>query len=185
MKFLGKGLAVGVVAGWACVAGAFPSWMGVYGDYTTHNGSNPGVYTILMNQDYWGLHAEVGIGISNQWTTHAMTRGNSGNRCGSTIRQLRWRRTPLFITIFMAGTTGAEIFGKQLRQQLQFRCRVRLSWSGSARRLIRPLLRWLVRISAYGPRRGRKGRDKAGLSCMKRMRNGWGWAEQGCNDQSE
>ncbi len=85
MKFLGKGLAVGVVAGWACVAGAFPSWMGVYGDYTTHNGSNPGVYTILMNQDYWGLHAEVGIGISNQWTTHAMTY--MGNVSGNSLWQ--------------------------------------------------------------------------------------------------
>jgi hypothetical protein len=26
-----------------------------------------------MNQDYYGLHAEVGIGIGNHWTTHAMT----------------------------------------------------------------------------------------------------------------
>jgi len=59
---------------------AFPTWMGVYGSYATHNGTtNPGVYTILMNQDYWGLHAEVGIGTNGSWTTHGMTyAGNDG-----------------------------------------------------------------------------------------------------------
>ncbi|MDR0994046.1 MAG: hypothetical protein LBN38_05730, partial [Verrucomicrobiota bacterium] len=69
MRWTGVGwIAVSVASVWA-----FPSWMGVYGGYATHNGSNPGVYTILMNQDYYGLHAEVGIGIGNHWTTHAMT----------------------------------------------------------------------------------------------------------------
>ena len=53
-------------------ANEFPTWMGVYGAYQTHDGANPGTYTILMNQDYWGLHAEVGIGIAGTWTTHAM-----------------------------------------------------------------------------------------------------------------
>ncbi|HPV47552.1 MAG TPA: hypothetical protein PLD40_08205, partial [Kiritimatiellia bacterium] len=56
-----KWVGIGLLIGNAATAWAFPSWMGVYGSYTTHNGSNPGVYTILMNQDYWGLHAEVGI----------------------------------------------------------------------------------------------------------------------------
>ena len=64
MRSFMRWLGIGLIAGNAASAWAFPSWMGVYGSYTTHNGSNPGVYTILMNQDYYGLHAEVGIGIS-------------------------------------------------------------------------------------------------------------------------
>ena len=84
MKFM-KWLVIGLIAGNAASAWAFPSWMGVYGSYATHNGSNPGVYTILMNQDYYGLHAEVGIGISNNWTTHAMTY--MGNADGNSLWQ--------------------------------------------------------------------------------------------------
>ncbi|MDY0149038.1 MAG: thrombospondin type 3 repeat-containing protein [Kiritimatiellia bacterium] len=84
MKFM-KWLVIGLIAGNAASAWAFPSWMGVYGSYATHNGSNPGVYTILMNQDYSGLHAEVGIGISNNWTTHAMTY--MGNADGNSLWQ--------------------------------------------------------------------------------------------------
>lgn len=38
-----------------------------------------------MNQDYSGLHAEVGIGISNNWTTHAMTY--MGNADGNSLWQ--------------------------------------------------------------------------------------------------
>ena len=84
MRFM-KWLVVGGIALHAVNAGAFPSWMGVYGSHATHNGSNPGVYTILMNQDYYGLHAEVGIGISNNWTTHAMT--DMGNADGNSLWQ--------------------------------------------------------------------------------------------------
>ena len=65
MKRFAGWLGIGLVAGHAAIAWAFPNWMGVYGSFSTHNGSNPGVYTILMNQDYYGLHAEVGIGICN------------------------------------------------------------------------------------------------------------------------
>ena len=79
-------LGIGLVAGHAASAWAFPNWMGVYGSFSTHNGSNPGVYTILMNQDYYGLHAEVGIGISNLWTTQAMTY--MGNADGNSLWQV-------------------------------------------------------------------------------------------------
>ncbi len=63
---------------------AFPSWMGVYGSYQRHNGVNPGQFTILMNQDYWGLHAEVGIRVNGgSWNTHAMNY--VGNTSGNSI----------------------------------------------------------------------------------------------------
>jgi len=80
-----KWVGIGLLIGNAATAWAFPSWMGVYGSYTTHNGSNPGVYTILMNQDYWGLHAEVGIGIGTNWTTHTMNY--MGNADGNSLWQ--------------------------------------------------------------------------------------------------
>lgn len=80
-----KWVGIGLLIGNAATAWAFPSWMGVYGSYTTHNGSNPGVYTILMNQDYWGLHAEVGIGIGTNWTTHSMNY--MGNADGNSLWQ--------------------------------------------------------------------------------------------------
>jgi hypothetical protein len=76
-------LAVGWAAWTATSAWAFPSWMGVYGSYSTHNGSKPGTYAILMNQDYWGLHAEVGIGVGTNWTTHVMTY--AGNADGNSL----------------------------------------------------------------------------------------------------
>ncbi len=40
-----------------------PSWMGVYGDYERHSGDNPGTFTVLMNQDYYGLEAELGYAV--------------------------------------------------------------------------------------------------------------------------
>ncbi len=46
---------------WAPVVSAFPTWMGVYGAYTRHDGGNPGVFTVMMNQDYAGLRAKVGL----------------------------------------------------------------------------------------------------------------------------
>ncbi|MBU0677292.1 MAG: glycoside hydrolase [Verrucomicrobia bacterium] len=47
-----------------CMAMAFPSWIGVYGAYERHDGGNPGTFTILMNDDYPGLHARVGIDVN-------------------------------------------------------------------------------------------------------------------------
>ena len=76
-----------LVAAGVGAARGFPGWMGVYGDYETHDGANPGTYTILMNQDYWGLHAEVGIGIAGSWTTHAMDY--VGNADGNSLWQFR------------------------------------------------------------------------------------------------
>ena len=55
-------------------AWAIPSWMGVYGAATRYNtNSNPGAYTILMNQDYFGLKAEVGVQVSGgAWAVYPM-----------------------------------------------------------------------------------------------------------------
>lgn len=70
-------------------AHATPSWIGVYGGYQRHNASNPGTFTVLMNDDYWGLHAEVGVRINGgSWVAHAMTY--SGNTSGNSI----WTYTP-------------------------------------------------------------------------------------------
>jgi len=64
--------------GWLLVvssASAFPSWMGVYGSYVRHDGVNPGTFTVLLNQDYSGLKADVGIKIgSGSWKMYPMTR---------------------------------------------------------------------------------------------------------------
>ncbi len=85
------------LAGWvACFtvmassAWAFPTWMGVYGSHIRYNtNSNPGVYTILMNQDYVGLHAEVGVQVNGgSWGTHALSY--VGNVDGNS----RWQFTP-------------------------------------------------------------------------------------------
>lgn len=66
-----------------------PTWIGVYGSYAHHDGDNPGTYTILMNQDYVGLHAEVGIQVNGgAWTTHSMNY--DGNDSGNSI----WTFTP-------------------------------------------------------------------------------------------
>ncbi len=72
------------------VASAFPSWIGVYGTYEYHNDpTNPGTFTILMNQDYMGLHAEVGIQVDGgSWQVHQMSY--AGNNSGDSI----WQYTP-------------------------------------------------------------------------------------------
>ncbi len=73
----------------AAHATAAPSWMGVYGSYDRHDGSNPGTYTVLMNQDYYGLHAEVGIRINGgTLSTESMTY--AGNDSGNSV----WTYTP-------------------------------------------------------------------------------------------
>lgn len=74
----------------AKAAFAFPSWIGVYGSYDRHTDSvNPGTYTILMNQSYYGLHAEVGIRVDGgSWQTYQMSfDGNDGGNS-------RWVHTP-------------------------------------------------------------------------------------------
>ena len=53
---------------------AFPTWMGVYGTSPRHNGVNPGQFTILMNEDYFGLGANVGIRVNGgDWQEAAMS----------------------------------------------------------------------------------------------------------------
>lgn len=84
------GLAVLTTIGLANVASAFPSWMGVYGGLARHtDGENPGNYTILMNQDYWGLHAEVGVQVNGgSWSIYQMDY--AGNMDGNS----KWTHTP-------------------------------------------------------------------------------------------
>jgi len=80
----------------ATAAMAFPSWMGVYGSIERHTDGNPGTYTVLMNQDYWGLNAEIGVqvqhvslgGISGQWNVYPLTY--IGNQEGNSV----WSFTP-------------------------------------------------------------------------------------------
>lgn len=80
----------------ATAALAMPSWMGVYGSFERHAAGNPGSYVILMNQDYWGLNAEVGVQVihaslganSGKWQTFPMAY--SGNKDGNSI----WKFTP-------------------------------------------------------------------------------------------
>jgi 1,4-alpha-glucan branching enzyme len=76
---------------WATPAAvAFPSWIGVYGSFVHHtDAQNPGTYTVLMNQDYWGLHAEVGIRVNGgSWSTRQMSY--AGNVSGNS----KWVYTP-------------------------------------------------------------------------------------------
>ena len=67
-------------ATWAVAAGAFPTWMGVFGVSPRHDGRNPGQFLVMMNEDYYGLEASVGIRVNGgDWTEHAMAyRTNSG-----------------------------------------------------------------------------------------------------------
>jgi hypothetical protein len=51
-----------------------PTWIGVYGSLERHTGGNPGVFTVLMNRDYWGLHAEVGMQVdTGGWRLRGMS----------------------------------------------------------------------------------------------------------------
>ena len=80
----------------ASAALAIPSWMGVYGSFERHSAGNPGGYAILMNQDYWGLNAEVGVQVihaslganSGKWQTSALVY--SGNKDGNSV----WKLAP-------------------------------------------------------------------------------------------
>ncbi len=76
---------------WVCAASAeaFPSWMGVYGTVARHTGANPGQFTILMNEDYFGLEANVGIRVNGgDWAEHAMAYQT--NLSGNSV----WAYTP-------------------------------------------------------------------------------------------
>ncbi len=93
-------------------AEAFPTWIGVYGLYQRHSGGNPGTFTILMNQDYFGLQASVLIRVNDQkWNTYKMTYQGKAN--GNSL----WRYTPA--KPFPAGSRvtygflGTESFSQQ------------------------------------------------------------------------
>lgn len=82
---------------------AFPSWIGVYGAHQRHNGSNPGTFSILMNQDYFGLNAEVGIQVNGgAWTIYPMAY--AGNVDGNS----KWTFIPA--AAFPAGATVKYYF---------------------------------------------------------------------------
>ena len=82
-------LMVAALLGLAQAASAFPSWIGVYGAYARHDGNNPGTYTVLMNQDYYGLHCEVGVKVgAGSWFTASMSY--AGNTSGNSV----WTYTP-------------------------------------------------------------------------------------------
>lgn len=76
--------------------------MGVYADIKRHDGQNPGVFTILMNQDYIGLNAEIGILSGGTWRTYPMTYG--GRKDGNSV----WKYTPA--QTFPAGETVTYYF---------------------------------------------------------------------------
>lgn len=82
---------------------AFPDRIGVYGMFERHSEANPGTFTILMNQGYVGLHADVGIQVNGgAWTTYDMpytglVEGNS-----------KWQFTPA--AAFPAGATVKYYF---------------------------------------------------------------------------
>lgn len=101
MKKLVACFALSLVAG---VASAFPTWIGVYGSLERHTDSaNPGTFTVLMNQDYYGLRAEVGIQMDNgSWTVHPMVY--SGRVDGNS----KWTFAPA--VAFPAGSTVKYYF---------------------------------------------------------------------------
>jgi hypothetical protein len=74
----------------AVTADAFPTWIGVYGDEVRHtDNQNPGTYTILLNEDYFGLNASVGIQVNGgAWEEIPMAYA------GKTNQDSRWRYTP-------------------------------------------------------------------------------------------
>jgi len=75
----------------SCSAFAAPTWIGTYGAFEKHDDtSNPGSFTILMNDyDAW-LHAEVGIQVNGEsWGTEQMTY------VGMVDGNSKWQFTPL------------------------------------------------------------------------------------------
>lgn len=85
-QVLGLSFMILVGAVFSTTASAFPDWMGVYNNFKRHNSDNPGTFTILMNQDYFGLHAEVVISEGGgSWAPFAMVY--TGNADGNSIWQ--------------------------------------------------------------------------------------------------
>jgi len=83
---------------------AFPSWMGTYGIYKKHDDrANPGLFSIMMNQDYAGLKAEVGIQVNGgNWVVYPMNY--VANVSGNSL----WTFMPSFQ--FPAGSTVKYYF---------------------------------------------------------------------------
>lgn len=90
MNKLLAGLVLGL--GLASSAMAFPSWIGTYGNYKKHDDRiNPGQFSILMNQDYVGLKAEVGVQVNGgNWVAYPM------NYAGNVQGNSYWTFTPSF-----------------------------------------------------------------------------------------
>ncbi len=86
------------------LAAAFPTWMGTYGTIKKHDDrSNPGLFTVLMNQDYYGLQAVVGLQVNNgSWVIYPM------NYAGNTQGNSAWTFTPSFQ--FPGGATVKYFF---------------------------------------------------------------------------
>ena len=62
------------LATWTATASAFPTWMGTFGVSPRHDGQNPGQFLIMMNEDYYGLEANVGIRVNGgDWAEYAMS----------------------------------------------------------------------------------------------------------------
>ena len=94
---------------------AMPTWIGVYGTHKRHDDrANPGQFTVLMNRDYFGLQAKVGVQVNGgNWVMYPMAY--AGNVDGNS----RWTFTPAFqfpggavVKYFFHGTdqTGGNIW---------------------------------------------------------------------------
>jgi hypothetical protein len=120
MKMKMAMMSLAMMAWSAAAAWAFPTWMGVYGSFERHAAGNPGSYTVLMNQDYWGLTAEVGVQVihaslgtnSGKWQVQALAY--SGNKDGNSV----WKFAPA--QAYPAGATvnfyfhGKDASGKNI-----------------------------------------------------------------------
>ncbi len=126
---------------------AFPGWIGVYGTTVRYNtNANPGAYTILMNQDYVGLNAEVGVQVNGgSWNIFPMSY--MGNVDGNS----KWAFTPA--TAYQAGATvkyyfhgwdnwGGHIYDSRNGQNYEFSIPVgasnSLSWEAATQIPVQP-----------------------------------------------
>ncbi len=67
--------------------GSSLSWMGIYGDTERHDGANPGTFSVMMNQDYYGLQADLVIRVDGgDWERHDMDW--AGHVDGNSLWQL-------------------------------------------------------------------------------------------------
>jgi hypothetical protein len=70
-------------------ADATPTWAGIYGDVVRQSGDNPGTFSILTNDDYWGLHISLGIQVNGgSFTEYLMTY--SGRKDNNSV----WKFSP-------------------------------------------------------------------------------------------